>query len=44
MPGGRWTRTELPVSKDEALAMPGATPSGYGLSKWGLDQVADDPA
>jgi len=39
---------KLPVSKDEALAMPGASPSGYGLGKWGwvtiaLDQGPVDP-
>lgn len=39
---------KLPVSKDEALALPGATPSGYGLGKWGwvnipLDQGSVDP-
>lgn len=39
---------KLPVSKDEALSLPGATPSGYGLGKWGwvnipLDQGGVDP-
>ena len=39
---------KLPVSKDEALALPGAAPSGYGLGKWGwvsvpLDQGPVDP-
>lgn len=39
---------KLPVSKDEALALPGAAPSGYGLGKWGwvsvpLDQGLVDP-
>ncbi len=39
---------KLPVSKDEALAVPGAAPSGYGLGKWGwvsipLDQGPIDP-
>ena len=39
---------KLPVSKDEALSLPGATPSGYGLGKWGwvnipFDQGPVDP-
>ncbi len=39
---------KLPISKDEALALPGVTPSGYGLGKWGwvsipLDQGLLDP-
>jgi len=39
---------KLPVSKDEALALPGVEPSGYGLGKWGwvnipLDQGPVDP-
>ncbi|CAN5441214.1 hypothetical protein BH24ACT9_BH24ACT9_03610 [soil metagenome] len=33
---------KLPVSKDEALALPGASPSGYGLGKWGWVSVALD--
>lgn len=33
---------KLPVSKDEALALPGAAPSGYGLGKWGWVSVALD--
>lgn len=33
---------KLPVSKDEALALPGAIPSGYGLGKWGWINVPLD--
>ncbi|MDQ3709875.1 MAG: MmcQ/YjbR family DNA-binding protein, partial [Actinomycetota bacterium] len=34
----RWaggTRIEAAGLQDEALALPGAAPSGYGLGKWG---------
>lgn len=31
---------KLPVSKDEALALPGAAPSGYGLGKWGWVSIS----
>lgn len=34
---------KLPISKDEALAVPGAEPSGYGLGKWGWVSVPLDP-
>jgi len=34
---------KLPVSKDEALAVPGAAPSGYGLGKWGWVNIPLDP-
>lgn len=34
---------KLPISKDEALGVPGAEPSGYGLGKWGWVNIPLDP-